>query len=189
MRRSLSVFALSSLVLAAGCSIQGSDSTKTKTIDVAFCESLSGTFIDLNEDGQFDIGDSAIYKIKVASSLDGRANCKSTNGTFYGLEEIVDQRLIDGEKVFLTNAQGTFMLPEGNLQTRATGHLVVGIAMEQGDTQSAGKRFTLGDLFPAEHDATVFGQGGTVNGYVGVAKFMPGIPPRAQLSLFNRFAP
>ena len=188
MRRSLSVFALSSLVLAAGCSSKGSDSTKAKTIDVAFCQSLNGAFMDLNKDGQFDIGDSAIYIIKVASSLDGQASCKSTNGAFYGLEEIFDQRLIDGEKVFLTNDQGTFMLPEGNLQTRATGHLVVGIAMDQGDAQSAGKRFTLGDLFPAEHDATVFGQGGTVNGYVGVAKFMPGLPPRAQLSLFNRFA-
>jgi len=189
VRRSLSVLALSSLVLASGCSSKGSDSIKAKTIDIAFCESLNGTFVDLDEDGRFEIGDSAIYKIKVAASFDEPPNCESTNGTFYGLEEIVDQRLIDGEKVFLTNAQGTFMLPEGNLQTRAAGHLMVGIAMEQGDAQSAGKKFTLGDLFPTGHDATVFGQGGTVNGYVGVAKFMPGMPPRAQLRLFNRFAP
>ena len=38
----------------------------------------------------------------------------------------------------------------GNLQTLATGHLMVGIAVEQGDAQAAGKRFTLRDLFPVE---------------------------------------
>ena len=119
----------------------------------------------------------------------GSLTARRRMAPFMGWKKIVDQRKVEGKNVFLTNAQGTFMLPEGNLQTRATGHLMMSIAMAQDEVQPPRKNFTLGDLFPVGHDATVFGQGGRVNGYVGVAKFMPGIPPRARLSLFDRFAP
>ena len=188
MRRSLSLVALSSLLLAAGCSTGEKEASKpeTKTLEVAFCGIENGTFIDSNNDGQFDVGDTVSYKLVVAKASD-KDGCDDVDGSFFGTEQVVERRDVDGEDVFLTSAQGTFVFKDGNLQVRSMGHLQADAAQMQVMTETGAMDLAISDIIPVKHQATVVGQGGIYAGFVGTAMFIPGNPPVAEFKLFNRF--
>ena len=188
MRRSLSVVALSSLLLAAGCSTGEEEASKpeVKTLKVVFCGIETGTFIDSNNDGQFDVGDTVSYKLNVAK-ISSKEGCADADGSFFGIEQVVERREVDGEDVFLTSAQGTFVFKDGNLQVRSMGHLQADAAQMQVMTKTGAMDLAISDIIPVKHEATVVGQGGSYNGFVGTAMFVPGNPPVAEFKLFNRF--
>tara|TARA_E500000178_G_scaffold339115_1_gene380177 strand:- start:188 stop:760 length:573 start_codon:yes stop_codon:yes gene_type:complete len=188
VRRSLSVVALSSLLLAAGCSTGEREASKpeAKTLEVAFCSIEKGTFIDANNDGQFDVGDTVSYKLVVAKTSDD-GGCDDSDGSFFGIEQVVERRDVDGEDVFLTSAQGTFVFKDGNLQVRSMGHLQADAAQMQVMTETGAMDLAISDIIPVKHQATVVGQGGIYAGFVGTAMFIPGNPPVAEFKLFNRF--
>ena len=188
MRFSLSALALSSLLLAAGCSTLPKEASKpeTKRLKVALCGIEKGTFVDANDDTKLSVGDTVSYKLVVASSP-GDAGCDKVDGTFYGLEQVVEQHNVDGEETFLTNAQGTFVFKDGNLQIRSMGHLRANDEQMQSMKTSGPMTFAIADLFPMQHEATVVGQGGIYSGFVGTAMIIPGNPPVAEFELFNRF--
>ena len=188
MRRSLSVVALSSLLFAAGCSTGEQEASKpeTKNLEVAFCDIETGTFIDSNNDGQFNVGDTVTYKLVVAKASD-KGGCADVDGSFFGIEQVVERREVDGEDVFLTSAQGTFVFKDGNLQVRSMGHLQADAAQMQVMTKTGAMDLSISDIIPVKHEATVVGQGGIYSGFVGTAMFVPGTPPVAEFKLFNRF--
>lgn len=188
MQRSLTVVALSSLLLAAGCATGEKRVSKpeTRTLKVAFCGVEKGTFIDANDDRKLSVGDTVSYKLVVASSP-GDQGCEKVDGSFYGLEQVVEQRKVDGEETFLTKAQGTFIFENGNLQVRSLGHLRANEKQMQSMNRSGAMKLVISDIFPMKHQATVVGEGGVYNGYVGTAMFVPGTPPVAEFKLFNRF--
>ncbi|MFZ9974668.1 MAG: hypothetical protein ACO3FK_10375, partial [Vulcanococcus sp.] len=72
-----------------------------------------------------------------------------------------------GVSKFLTNFQGTFVLPDGNLQLRSMGFVSVK-AEEMAQMNRTGPvALGLGDLFPKQHEASVIGQGGAYTGQIG----------------------
>ncbi len=178
------------LLMLTGCSIGGSggDQRQTKQFKVLFCNVESGTFIDTNRDSVLSVGDSVNYKLAVARLGGAVQGCEQVNGSFYGLEELVERRVQNGETVFLTHAQGTMTFKDGNLQTRSLGSLQASDAAMQ-SLESGSVKLSIGGLFPKDHGATLIGQGGAFSGYVGSADFVSDTPPYALLKLKSQFGP
>ena len=178
------------LLMLTGCSTGGSglDQRQTKQFKVLFCNVESGTFIDANRDSVLSVGDSVNYKVAVARLGEAVQGCEQVNGSFYGLEELVERRVQNGETVFLTHAQGTMTFKDGNIQTRSLGLLQASdVAMKS--LESGSVKLSIGGLFPQNHGATLIGQGGAFSGDVGSADFVSGEPPYALLKLTPRFGP
>ena len=193
MPRSVSAVVLGSLLcLLTGCSIGGSgvdsgvDLRQTKQLKVLFCNVESGTFIDANQDSVLSVGDSVSYRLAVARLGGVVRGCDQANGSFYGLEEVVERRVLNGETEFLTHAQGTLTFEDGNIQTRSFGSLQPSAAVTP-SLKSGSMNLSLGDLFPSNHGATLIGQGGVFSGDVGSAEFLSDTPPYALLNLHSQF--
>ena len=189
MSRSVSAVVLGSLFcLLTGCSTSGSgvDLRQTKQLKVLFCNVESGTFIDANQDSVLSVGDSVSYRLAVARLGGVVRGCDQANGSFYGLEEVVERRVLNGETEFLTHAQGTLTFEDGNIQTRSFGSLQPSAAVTP-SLKSGSMNLSLGDLFPSNHGATLIGQGGVFSGDVGSAEFLSDTPPYALLKLHSQF--
>ena len=189
MSLSVSSVVLGSLLLMlTGCSIGGSgvDQRQAKQFKVLFCNVESGTFIDANRDSVLSVGDSINYKLAVARLGGTVQGCGQVNGSFYGLEELVERRVQNGETVFLTHAQGTMTFKDGNIQTRSLGSLQARDVAVQ-SLESGSVQLSIGGLFPKDHGATLIGQGGAFSGYVGSADFVTDTPPYAVLKLHSQF--
>ncbi|QNI56611.1 putative dockerin type I repeat [Synechococcus sp. BIOS-E4-1] len=189
MPRSVSAVVFGSLLcLLAGCSTGGSgaDQRQSKQLKVLFCNVKSGTFIDANRDSVLSVGDSVSYRLAVARLGGAVQSCEQPNGSFYGLEEVIERRVHDGETVFLTHAQGTLTFKDGNIQTRSLGSLQLSAGVTP-SLESGSMQLPLGDLFPSNHGATLIGQGGAFSGYVGSADFVSATPPYALLKLHSQF--
>ena len=189
MPRSVSAVVVGSLLcLLAGCSTGGSggDQRQAIKLKVLFCNVESGTFIDANRDSVLSVGDSVSYRLAVARLGGAVQGCKQANGSFYGLEQVVERRVLKGETVFLTHAQGTLTFKDGNIQTRSLGSLQSSAA-ETPSLESGALTLSLGDLFPSNHGATLIGQGGAFSGTVGSADFVSDTPPYALLKLHSQF--
>ena len=188
MPRSISaVVAGSLLCLLAGCSNGGSlgDQRQAKQLKVLFCNVESGTFIDANRDSVLSVGDSVSYRLAVARLGGDVQGCGQANGSFYGLEQVVERRVLKGETMFLTHAQGTLTFKDGNIQTRSLGSLQPSAPVAP-SLDSGALNLSLGDLFPGNHGATLIGQGGVFSGYVGSADFVSDTPPYALLKLHSQ---
>lgn len=178
MSRSVSAVVVGSLFcLLAGCSTGGSggDQRQAKQLKVLFCNVESGTFIDANRDSVLSVGDSVSYRLAVARLGGAVQGCGQANGSFYGLEQVVERRVLKGETVFLTHAQGTLTFKDGNIQTRSLGSLRPSAAVTP-RLDSGALNLSLGDLFPSNHGATLIGQGGVFSAYVGSADFVSAPP-------------
>ena len=188
MSRSVSAVVVGSLFcLLAGCFTGGSggDQRQAKQLKVLFCNVESGTFIDANRDSVLSVGDSVSYRLAVARLGGDVQGCGQANGSFYGLEQVVERRVLKGETMFLTHAQGTLTFKDGNIQTRSLGSLQPSAPMAP-SLDSGALNLSLGDLFPGNHGATLIGQGGVFSGYVGSADFVSDTPPYALLKLHSQ---
>ncbi len=188
MSMSVSAVVVGSLFcLLAGCSTGGSggDQRQAKQLKVLFCNVESGTFIDANRDSVLSVGDSVSYRLAVARLGGDVQGCGQANGSFYGLEQVVERRVLKGETMFLTHAQGTLTFKDGNIQTRSLGSLQPSAPMAP-SLDSGALNLSLGDLFPGNHGATLIGQGGVFSGYVGSADFVSDTPPYALLKLHSQ---
>ena len=189
MSRSVSAVVLGSLFcLLTGCSTSGSgvDLRQTKQLKVLFCNVESGTFIDANQDSVLSVGDSVSYRLAGARLGGVVRGCEQANGSFYGLEQVVERRVLKGKTEFLTHAQGTLTFEDGNIQTRSFGSLQPS-AVVTPILESGSMNFALGDLFASNHGATLIGQGGVFSGDVGSAEFVSDTPPYALLKLQSQF--
>ena len=189
MPRSVSAVVLGLLLcLLTGCSTSGSgvDLRQTKQLKVLFCNVESGTFIDANQDSVLSVGDSVSYRLAVARLGGVVRGCEQANGWFYGLEQVVERRVLKGKTEFLTHAQGTLTFEDGNIQTRSFGSLQPS-AVVTPILESGSMNFSLGDLFASNHGATLIGQGGVFSGDVGSAEFVSDTPPYALLKLQSQF--
>ncbi len=188
MSRSVSAVVVGSLFcLLAGCSTGGSggDQRQAKQLKVLFCNVESGTFIDANRDSVLSVGDSVSYRLAVARLGGDVQGCGQANGSFYGLEQVVERRVLKGETMFLTHAQGTLTFKDGNIQTRSLGSLQPRVPVTP-SLDSGALNLSVGDLFPGNHGATLIGQGGVFSGYVGSADFVSDTPPYALLKLHSQ---
>ena len=188
MPRSVSAVVLGLLLcLLTGCSTSGSgvDLRQTKQLKVLFCNVESGTFIDANQDSVLSVGDSVSYRLAVARLGGVVRGCEQANGSFYGLEQVVERRVLKGKTEFLTHAQGTLTFEDGNIQTRSFGSLQPS-AVVTPILESGSMNFALGDLFASNHGATLIGQGGVFSGTVGSADFVSDTPPYALLKLHSQ---
>ena len=188
MSRSVSAVVVGSLFcLLAGCFTGGfgGDQRQAKQLKVLFCNVESGTFIDANRDSVLSVGDSVSYRLAVARLGGDVQGCGQANGSFYGLEQVVERRVLKGETMFLTHAQGTLTFKDGNIQTRSLGSLQPSAPMAP-SLDSGALNLSLGDLFPGNHGATLIGQGGVFSGYVGSADFVSDTPPYALLKLHSQ---
>lgn len=192
MRRFLAAMVVGSLLVTAACSRQqgsnlAEEEATAKNLTLSLCDVQSARFDDDTADGKPSVGDGFTYVIKV-STKSGPKACDVPQGQFFGVEEIVQEMPGDqGGKSFLTNFQGTFMLPDGNVQLRSMGYVSVQAAEMAQMKRSGPVAMGLGDLFPKQHEASVIGQGGSFTGYLGTAVLVPGQPPVAQIKLFKRF--
>ena len=189
MSRSVSAVVVGSLFcLLAGCFTGGSggDQRQAKQLKVLFCNVESGTFIDANRDSVLSVGDSVSYRLAVARLGGDVQGCGQANGSFYGLEQVVERRVLKGETMFLTHAQGTLTFKDGNIQTRSLGSLQPRAPVTP-SLDSGALNLSVGDLFPGNHGATLIGQGGVFSGYVGSADFVSDNPPYALLKLHSQF--
>ena len=188
MSRSVSAVVVGSLFcLLAGCFTGGSggDQRQAKQLKVLFCNVESGTFIDANRDSVLSVGDSVSYRLAVARLGGDVQGCGQANGSFYGLEQVVERRVLKGETMFLTHAQGTLTFKDGNIQTRSLGSLQPRAPVTP-SLDSGALNLSVGDLFPGNHGATLIGQGGVFSGYVGSADFVSDTPPYALLKLHSQ---
>ena len=193
MRRFLAAMVVGSLLVTAACSRQkgsnlaGKEAT-AKNLTLKLCKVERASFDDsASDDGRPTVGDSYTYTIDVSTATGPKA-CDQVAGQFFGVEEIVQEMPANqGGKSFLTNFQGTFMLPDGNVQLRSMGYVSVQAAEMAQMKRSGPVAMGLGDLFPKQHEASVIGQGGSFTGYLGMAVLVPGQPPVAQIKLFKRF--
>jgi hypothetical protein len=155
---------------------------------LTLCKVQRASFDDsASDDGRPTVGDSYTYMVNVSTATGPKA-CDEATGQFFGVEELVQELPVDaGVSKFLTNFQGTFVLPDGNLQLRSMGFVSVK-AEEMAQMNRTGPvALGLGDLFPKQHEASVIGQGGAYTGQIGSAVVEPGNPPVVQLKLFQRF--
>ncbi len=188
MSRSVSAVVVGSLFcLLAGCFTGGSggDQRQAKQLKVLFCNVELGTFIDANRDSVLSVGDSVSYRLAVARLGGDVQGCGQANGSFYGLEQVVERRVLKGETMFLTHAQGTLTFKDGNIQTRSLGSLQPSAPVAP-SLDSGALNLSLGDLFPGNHGAALIGQGGVFSGYVGSADFVSDTPPYALLKLHSQ---
>jgi len=176
------------LPLLGSCATGGSDRAQrqTEALTILFCNLDSGTFVDANQDTRLSVGDSVSYRIQVARLGADVQGCGQVNGSFYGLEQVVERRVVDGEALFLTHAQGTFQFTDGSLQTRSLGALHASSDAMAQMSASGPLTLSIADLFPEKKGATVLGQGGLFTGYVGTAEFINATPPRAEIRITNQ---
>ena len=131
MRRCLVPLVACSLFTVTACSTSqglrsGSEQGQATAITLTLCKVLRASFDDsASDDGRPTVGDSYNYTVNVSTATGPKA-CDEATGQFFGVEELV-QELPAGEGAsnFLTNFQGTFVLPDGNLQLRSMGYVSV----------------------------------------------------------------
>jgi hypothetical protein len=193
MRRCLAPLVACSLFTVTACSTSqglrsGSEQDQPTAMTLTLCKVQRASFDDsASDDGRPTVGDSYTYTVNVSTATGPKA-CDEATGQFFGVEELVQELPADaGVSKFLTNFQGTFVLPDGNLQLRSMGFVSVK-AEEMAQMNRTGPvALGLGDLFPKQHEASVIGQGGAYTGQIGSAVVEPGNPPVVQLKLFKRF--
>lgn len=193
MRRCLAPLVACSLFTVTACSTSqglrsGSEQDQPTAMTLTLCKVQRASFDDsASDDGRPTVGDSYTYTVNVSTATGPKA-CDEATGQFFGVEELVQELPVDaGVSKFLTNFQGTFVLPDGNLQLRSMGFVSVK-AEEMAQMNRTGPvALGLGDLFPKQHEASVIGQGGDYTGQIGSAVVEPGNPPVVQLKLFKRF--
>jgi hypothetical protein len=193
MRRCLAPLVACSLFTVTACSTSqglrgGSEQDQPTAMTLTLCKVQRASFDDsASDDGRPTVGDSYTYTVNVSTATGPKA-CDEATGQFFGVEELVQELPVDaGVSKFLTNFQGTFVLPDGNLQLRSMGFVSVK-AEEMAQMNRTGPvALGLGDLFPKQHEASVIGQGGAYTGQIGSAVVEPGNPPVVQLKLFKRF--
>lgn len=193
MRRCLAPLVACSLFTVTACSTSqglrsGSEQDQPTAMTLTLCKVQRASFDDsASDDGRPTVGDSYTYTVNVSTATGPKA-CDEATGQFFGVEELVQELPVDaGVSKFLTNFQGTFVLPDGNLQLRSMGFVSVK-AEEMAQMNRTGPvALGLGDLFPKQHEASVIGQGGAYAGQIGSAVVEPGNPPVVQLKLFKRF--
>lgn len=193
MRRCLAPLVACSLFTVTACSTSqglrsGSEQDQPTAMTLTLCKVQRASFDDsASDDGRPTVGDSYTYTVNVSTAAGPKA-CDEATGQFFGVEELVQELPVDaGVSKFLTNFQGTFVLPDGNLQLRSMGFVSVK-AEEMAQMNRTGPvALGLGDLFPKQHEASVIGQGGAYTGQIGSAVVEPGNPPVVQLKLFKRF--
>lgn len=158
----------------------------TKALQLAFCSIKSGQFFDDNNDAVVSVGDRITYVVRVAPVLDkGAPSCSNPTGSFYGAEQIVERREVgEGHVQFLTDLQGTVMLPDGNLRLMAMGTITITDGELSSMVRSGSQRIAMQTLFPGAHPLTVQGQGGQFAGFVGSAQLKAGDPPLLEARLF-----
>ena len=193
MRRCLAPLVACSLFTVTACSTSqglrsGSEQDQATAMTLTLCKVQRASFDDsASDDGRPTVGDSYTYTVNVSTATGPKA-CDEATGQFFGVEELVQELPVDaGVSKFLTNFQGTFVLPDGNLQLRSMGFVSVK-AEEMAQMNRTGPvALGLGDLFPKQHEASVIGQAGAYTGQIGSAVVEPGNPPVVQLKLFKRF--
>ena len=193
MRRCLAPLVACSLFTVTACSTSqglrsGSEQDQPTAMTLTLCKVQRASFNDsASDDGRPTVGDSYTYTVNVSTATGPKA-CDEATGQFFGVEELVQELPVDaGVSKFLTNFQGTFVLPDGNLQLRSMGFVSVK-AEEMAQMNRTGPvALGLGDLFPKQHEASVIGQGGAYTGQIGSAVVEPGNAPVVQLKLFKRF--
>lgn len=193
MRRCLAPLVACSLFTVTACSTSqglrsGSEQDQATAMTLTLCKVQRASFDDsASDDGRPTVGDSYTYTVNVSTATGPKA-CDEATGQFFGVQELVQELPVDaGVSKFLTNFQGTFVLPDGNLQLRSMGFVSVK-AEEMAQMNRTGPvALGLGDLFPKQHEASVIGQGGAYAGQIGSAVVEPGNPPVVQLKLFKRF--
>ena len=179
------------LLLLAGCegmfrSERERQPEPPQALELAFCSVQSGQFFDLNNDGAVSVGDRITYVLKVDPVPEGgRPSCMKPTGSFYGAEQIVERRAAEeGRALFLTDLQGTVMLPDGNLRLMAMGTLQITDGERTSMARSGSQPLGLPTLFPGSHPLTVQGQGGSFAGKIGSAELKAGDPPVLVVRLF-----
>jgi hypothetical protein len=193
MRRCLAPLVACSLFTVTACSTSqglrtGSEQGQPTAMTLTLCKVQRALFDDsASDDGRPTVGDSYTYTVNVSTATGPKA-CDEAAGQFFGVEKIVQELPVDaGVSKYLTNFQGTFVLPDGNLQLRSMGFVSVK-AEDMDEMKRTGPvALGLGDLFPKQHEASVIGQGGAYTGQIGSAVVEPGNPPVVQLKLFKRF--
>jgi hypothetical protein len=193
MRRCLAPLVACSLFTVTACSTSqgvrtGSEQGQATAMTLTLCKVQRALFDDsASDDGRPTVGDSYTYTVNVSMATGPKA-CDEASGQFFGVEELVQELPVDaGVSKFLTNFQGTFVLPDGNLQLRSMGYVSVKAEEMPQMKRSGPVALGLGDLFPKQHEASVIGQGGAYTGQIGSAVVEPGNPPVVQLKLFKRF--
>ena len=151
----------------------------TQALQLAFCSVKSGQLLDHNNDAVVSVGDRITYVVRVAPVLgNGTPSCTNPTGSFYGAEQIVERREIgEGHVRFLTDLQGTVMLPDGNLRLMAMGTIKINDGELSSMVRSGYQDIAMQTLFPEAHPLTVQGQGGRFAGLVGSAQLKAGDPP------------
>jgi len=157
----------------------------TQALQLAFCSIKSGQLFDHNNDAVVSVGDRITYVVKVAPMLDNATpSCTNPTGSFYGAEQIVERREIgEGHVQFLTDLQGTVMLPDGNLRLMAMGTIKIKDGELSSMVRSGSQDIAVQTLFPGAHPLTVQGQGGQFAGLVGSAQLKAGDPPLLEARL------
>jgi hypothetical protein len=193
MRRCLAPLVACSLFTVTACSTSqglrsGSEQDQPTAMTLTLCKVQRASFDDsASDDGRPTVGDSYTYTVNVSTATGPKA-CDEATGQFFGVEELVQELPVDaGVSKFLTNFQGTFVLPDGNLQLRSMGFVSVKAEAMAQMNRTGPVALGLGDLFPKQHEASVIGQGGAYTGQIGSAVVEPGNPPVVQLKLFKRF--
>lgn len=158
----------------------------TKALHLALCSVKSGQFFDQNNDAAVSVGDRITYVVTVAPLTEGGTPaCTRPTGSFYGAEQIVERREVgEGHAQFLTDLQGTVMLPDGNLRLMAMGTIQISDAERTSMVRSGSAAFGMQTLFPGTHPLSVQGQGGSFAGMIGSAELKAGDPPVLEVRLF-----
>lgn len=179
------------LLLIAGCGLmpdakRDRQPEATKALQLAFCSIKSGQFLDDNNDAVVSVGDRITYVVRVAlAPEEGTPSCTNPTGNFYGAEQIVERREVgEGHAQFLTDLQGTVMLPDGNLRLMAMGTIQITDGELSSMVRSGSQRFATQTLFPGAHPLSVQGQGGQFAGLIGSAQLKTGNPPVLEVRLF-----
>lgn len=193
MRRCLAPLVACSLLAVTACSTSpgmrtASEQSQATEMTLTLCKVQRASFDDsASDDGRPTVGDSYTYTIDVSTTAGPQA-CDKATSQFFGVEEIVQELGADaGVSKFLTNFQGTFVLPDGNVQLRSMGFVDVKPDEMAEMNRTGPVALGLGDLFPKQHEASVIGQSGAYIGKIGSAVVEPGNPPVVQLKLYKRF--
>ena len=158
----------------------------SKALQLAFCSIKSGQFFDQNNDAVVSVGDRITYVVRVSPVPEGGTpSCTNPTGSFYGAEQIVERREVGkGHSQFLTDLQGTVMLPDGNLRLMGMGTIQITDGERSLLARSGSQTFGMQTLFPGSHALSVQGQGGQFAGLLGSAQLKVGDPPLLAVRLF-----